>query len=1325
MMLSQIIVFIRIIEYFIGVYLYAIFDIETNRGGRELSNLAFLCDKLFLFDGADSSQCSWLSNQLVLISLGPVSLKLLQIGSVFTLKTRTLFAAEAIVSATPASLIQYNHQMNVSISEPYNPIAPVVTLSSPAQVFQCDGISLDPTGTYGSAGRAWVSVSWSVTGETSPGTWKIIYDTSALESFLNTRFNSTGSIVIIPNDNSLLNTGDYVFTIKVTNFFKVSSILSKTVRVVRQQDLPQIVIDGPSVINMNRVDKLSLFATASVMVCGKAIDDSIDFDWYIYQGLRVDATIKSISRDARYFKLHEYALEANTNYAIKATASLSKDKKLAASSIVYVNVGVSGVKSIIEGGASRTEIVSNTIKLDASKSVNLDYPDSKDDLSFTWECIEYSPSYGSTCPDSLVSNLNPESINIIPANTIDISDTIVVSITVIVSNKLKLSDSSNVLLTLTKKQIPTVSIISVDAKFNYDDKIVISGIVTVPRQQTASGVWTANGIEESKLNSMCLTSRTRTFPSSSAIIVSTFQLILAPKSLAPGALYTFILSVEGNGETSSSSVSVQINSPPIGGYVKASPSSGRALNTTFLIFTTSWADDASDYPLSYGIYYYTINPLQLTTLKPSNEGSSIKTTLGEGPESKNYSVTCVAIVNDLYMSSGRAEQEVQVLPMVTAVAELGKVFDDLVTLALKTKNAEGIGLMVTGVMTSISKVDCSKSPKCSSLNRNNCSTTVNTCGSCLPGFIGKSGDSNSICSPKYTSQRRLDSLSDHYDSTNSMSSLSSRLNKFNFKSNDISESLKECRPANCSGHGTCLFYGADDEPISTCYATTFTCQAQCKCEDDWFGSDCSKSLADLESLRSVKDNLCKTLYGTKDMQDMSENLMKERSQKIISILSDPNAVTISGLTNCTYLLLDTVEYGNYQLAAKNNDVVYSAFSVVLQSDFYKMLPITLTHLVVRAIKKIAITRQSILSIGEPDTPFIDSNGNDFFRVFVKNDYLGSYENTQIKAASSDLEINRDISVSSVTLLKSYDNSIPLDQSLGLYILQFSRDVVGIKNYLSSNSEKNWSYIFFSYEMPSDQKLERNITAVLSIDTYEGVNFTTGYENIIQGKHVCDASKSSQVIKCPMQSFNVDCEGITGYVNYNCSTYSRVPTCEILKTENSDATCELESYSNEYVNCKCTSSIPSNSNSVNFPVVSQTIPKYSLFSQKFIPTYPSAMPTLSPIKSEPTVEVEVIVSLKIKGLTRDLMNDVEKLKLVLRESLSITLNIPLVTIKDPIIEEIAAVTKKQLTNYINLLQSILINVQFVIVSGLSSNQVSQNFNASTFTSSLSSKASGVS
>ena len=79
---------------------------------------------------------------------------------------------------------------------------------------------------------------------------------------------------------------------------------------------------------------------------------------------------------------------------------------------------------------------------------------------------------------------------------------------------------------------------------------------------------------------------------------------------------------------------------------------------------------------------------------------------------------------------------------------------------------------------------------------------------------------------------------------------------------------------------------------------------------------------------------------------------------------------------------------------------------------------------------------------------------------------------------------------------------------------------------------------------------------------------------------------------------------------------------------------------------------------------------------------------------------------------------------MKESLSITLHIPVETIKDLILEEIAGAMKKQLAQYINLLQTILLNVKFVVVSGYSSSQINQNFNPSILTNSLSSKAAGM-
>jgi hypothetical protein len=97
---------------------------------------------------------------------------------------------------------------------------------------------------------------------------------------------------------------------------------------------------------------------------------------------------------------------------------------------------------------------------------------------------------------------------------------------------------------------------------------------------------------------------------------------------------------------------------------------------------------------------------------------------------------------------------------------------------------------------------------------------------------------------------------------------------------------------------------------------------------------------------------------------------------------------------------------------------------------------------------------------------------------------------------------------------------------------------------------------------------------------------------------------------------------------------------------------------------------------------------------------------------------------LKGITRDLFtNDLNYLNRILKESLSITLHIPVETIKDLILEEIAGAMKKQLAQYINLLQTILLNVKFVVVSGYSSSQINQNFNLSTLTSTLSTKAAG--
>jgi len=64
---------------------------------------------------------------------------------------------------------------------------------------------------------------------------------------------------------------------------------------------------------------------------------------------------------------------------------------------------------------------------------------------------------------------------------------------------------------------------------------------------------------------------------------------------------------------------------------------------------------------------------------------------------------------------------------------------------MRSANAEGVGLVVTAALGSLNSVDCSTAPDCAALGRNLCTYTANTCGSCINGFYGVSGDSNTRC----------------------------------------------------------------------------------------------------------------------------------------------------------------------------------------------------------------------------------------------------------------------------------------------------------------------------------------------------------------------------------------------------------------------------------------------------------------------------------------------------------------------------------------------------------------------------------------------------
>jgi hypothetical protein len=108
----------------------------------------------------------------------------------------------------------------------------------------------------------------------------------------------------------------------------------------------------------------------------------------------------------------------------------------------------------------------------------------------------------------------------------------------------------------------------------------------------------------------------------------------------------FRVAVTANAATGFAESSFIVNSPPTGGYVTVSPSSGVRLNTTFTISASQWSEDTADLPLYYSFSYYTGNQTAetlLTTRRLDNTYSTVINAVG--------TVTIVTRISDRWGAS--------------------------------------------------------------------------------------------------------------------------------------------------------------------------------------------------------------------------------------------------------------------------------------------------------------------------------------------------------------------------------------------------------------------------------------------------------------------------------------------------------------------------------------------------------------------------------------------------------------------------------------------------------------------------------------------------
>jgi hypothetical protein len=1131
-------------------------DSASDRGATTITNYAstFTCSQLLTFSGASLCNCIWSSTSVITATISSTSstASLLTVGSNITLQQNKI---KAVCSF--GLTCAYANASYVIVTSPSSPIVPTVALVTAGKIGGCDSIVIDPTASVGSGGRQWKSVSWAVSGT---GTKIFSQNLSTIAAYLKANYTTTAKLVTIPN--SLLSYGTYAIGLTLTNFLGQSGFNQVSVVVSDSLVIPRLSIAGSTSVSMYRYQALSVFANASFPAC-VSNPVSLVYTWSLFQGSTLQYSISSFAKDPRFYRLSTYTLTASTSYLLRVLVSLTSTPSVSLTTAqIAVNVGQSGVSATISGGAVQTFGAGSTLVLDATDSVDVDYPTSS--LSYQWSCSEISPYFGDDCKNFSSAVTNSSTLSILSSILTENAAQTELKMSVYVSNTDGFSATASITAIVLKVLTPVLSIQAAKAVYNVGDTVTVTGLL----YSTASleAAWT---IVDSTVTLSAISSNSKLSRSFTTAGYNAFDLGISANSLVAGLSYTFQLSAAYTGVNTSAyaQVTVTMNSPPSSGSIDVTPTIGDALSTAFYMVTADWVDDASDYPFSYIFSYYTTTAAKTVVVKNLDAKSYVTSVLGQGLQGNNYLVTCIAIVVDAFNGTASVTTTVTVNP-ITNTSVLATQTTASLNTALDNYDPGAVAQIIGATTSSVNAANCTVPVPCLSINRENCSFTANTCGSCLSGYIGISGDSNVACFVANTT----------YVATSCTSADASKVCASGKCSVDgiCVEADKTCTN-NCSyavdGNGHCVFYDVNNFLSDSCPQSNSYCRAACECNDGYYGSDCSLTLSSLEAVKTIRDAMCVGLYKTLSIQDVTSDVVTSRATSIANILLDATQLSDDGFANCTVALIDTVR-GDPELAGSGATATLcmEALSTVLQkgsglsSALVTNISSTLTYLTNGMQASMAIGQQTVeLTTANVRMSSSLQTANDIDSstfappLTAYEKYLGVNATTLgVNTSTAGIDSNSAVGVALTQYTSNPHGKVSAATSTGLALSAYSAGTVsstGRRRRLSTSGEVALTIVM-------------NNLASESYYEYEATS----------GAAYCEALGSSYnvTVICNVTNQTVTCSGQeVEYVNYTCPEVTFLPKCDIWNgvKYSPSPSCSVASYTSTTTTCLCTTAAP--------------------------------------------------------------------------------------------------------------------------------------------------------